>query len=88
MDFEINGISRVLFLIYINATAVQNTFGKDVECMFDPMFAMISHSCNPNCILIWKNENQLSRKTLNNIKPTEEFFVSYCAINMPTELKL
>lgn len=83
----INGIYRAFFLIYINATTMQNTFGDDVGFMFDPIFAMINHSCNPNCTLIWKNEDQLLLKVLNNIKPAEELFINYCPINMPEELR-
>lgn len=81
------GLYRVFFLIYINCTTMQDSYGDNIGLMFDPLFSMINHSCEPNATIIWGSKNEVLIKALNDINCADEIFINYSFNNLPIEMR-
>ncbi|KAH3660088.1 hypothetical protein OGAPHI_007293 [Ogataea philodendri] len=81
-EADLKGLIKLCFIIYVNSTVLQNFYEEPVGIMFDPFFSLINHSCEPNCILVWKGRTA-SLRALRPIATNEELFVSYCPVFTP-----
>lgn len=81
------GICRALFLVFVNVSSVMDNFNNNLGLMFDPIFSMINHSCDPNCTLIWKGNGEILVKSVKELKASDELFLNYIPIQMPRELR-
>lgn len=82
-----NGICRIFLLVLVNVSTVLDYSSNIIGLMFDPVFSMINHSCNPNCTLIWKDNGEITIKSIKNLKTTNEITLNYIPIHLPREVR-
>lgn len=88
-DLNKDGICRALFLVFINVSSLMDASNNNnnIGLLFDPIFSMINHSCNPNSTLIWKDNGEVLVKNIKELKSTDEIFINYIPIQMPKEMR-
>lgn len=86
-DINKYGIYRLIFLIFINCTTKQDSYGDNIGLMFDPLFSMINHNCEPNATVIWGSNNEVLIKSLNDINCTDEITINYSSSTIPIEMR-
>ncbi|ODV88084.1 hypothetical protein CANARDRAFT_20806 [[Candida] arabinofermentans NRRL YB-2248] len=82
-DINLEGVIKLVYIIYVNSTVSQNWFNEATGLMFDPFFSLINHSCDPNCTLVWGGDT-VTLRALKYIGPGEELFVTYVPVSLST----
>lgn len=86
-EMNIYGIYRAFLIVFINSTGISDSYGDTIGMMFDPLFAMINHSCDPNTTIVWGPQNQVMIKALKYITPAEEITINYSPSTIPIEMR-
>lgn len=86
-DLNEKGLVRLFLLVFVNVSTLMNYFNNDIGLMFDPLFSMINHSCDPNCTIVWKDQCEISIKSTKVLKPAMELSMNYIPIYMPKEMR-
>lgn len=82
-----NGIYRACLLVFVNVSSAMDYFNNSLGLMFDPVFSMINHSCEPNCTLIWKDNGLILVKSLKELTASNEIYLNYIPVYMPREMR-
>lgn len=88
-DINKDGICRSIFLVLINVSSLMEGSNNcnNIGLLFDPIFSMINHSCDPNSTLIWKDSGEVLVKNIKELKSMDEIFINYIPIQMPKEIR-
>lgn len=82
-----NGIYKACFLVYVNISTVMDHLNNNLGMMFDPLFSMINHSCDPNCTLVYKNDGEIMVKNTKKLKASNEMLLNYIPVFLPREFR-
>lgn len=82
-----DGICRALFLVFVNVSSVMDHFNNNLGLMFDPIFSMINHSCDPNCTLIWRDDGEILIKSVKRLRASNEILLNYIPVHLPREMR-
>lgn len=82
---SITGVLSEHFFLFI--PIVSSSYGSTIGLMFDPVFSMINHSCDPNARVIFGLSSDVRAKSLRKIRCSEELTVSYVDNKIPLDLR-
>lgn len=79
-------VINVIAVFLVNSAIMQNCFLESTGFLFDPTIALLNHSCKPNITLLF-NESKISMIALDDLKPNQELYISYCYLENPKFLR-
>lgn len=87
-DPDMKGVFKCILLIIVNAVTMSNSYDENIGLMFDPVIALINHSCyDRNCSLGWMDGKEVCLHSINNIGSDKELFFSYCPVTIPVDIR-
>ncbi|KAK9467228.1 hypothetical protein V1512DRAFT_262251 [Lipomyces arxii] len=67
---------EIMAKLNVNSASVTNPLFEPIGAMIDPEFALINHSCDPNCMLMF-DKNMMILRTMRDIDASEQITISY-----------
>ncbi|KAF6006695.1 hypothetical protein HII12_004887 [Brettanomyces bruxellensis] len=87
-DPDMKGVFKCILLIIVNAVTMSNSYDENIGLMFDPVIALINHSCyDRNCSLGWMDGKEVCLHSINHIGSDKELFFSYCPVTIPVDIR-
>jgi len=87
-DLNMSGVFKCILLTMVNAVAMNNSYDESIGLLFDPVLALINHSCyDRNCSLGWLDGKEVCLDSINNLQSDQELMFSYCPVTVPVEIR-
>ena len=80
-------IDDLIAIVFINYFTLFNYQRQELGIALDPDFALINHSCIPNCCQITNDCNEFQIVSTLPINNGEELTVTYVSLGMPREIR-
>lgn len=80
-------LENLVNVVMVNQSVLMNHHHERVGIFLDPQFAILNHSCLPNCLQIESGYEQYSVVNSLPIQANEEITVNYINVGAPVEIR-